>query len=155
MKFDAVPLHQIAVCHTDTPDRLVAKNRKDMITTIKVFTKYQEGLIGIEAYSHLMVIFWMDRVADLPLITHPRGDTTLDKVGAFALRGRNHPNSLGLAVVRLLSTEINEITVKGLDAFDGTPVLDIKPYDDYDVVQNPKVPEWFKQKSRTRNKNMV
>ena len=53
--------------------------------------------------------------------------------------------------VKLLSTESNEITVKGLDAFDGTPVLDIKPYDDYDVVQNPRVPEWFKQKSRTRN----
>ena len=155
MKLDTVSLNQIAVCHTDTPDRLVAKNRKDMITTIKVFDQYQEGLLGIEAYSHLMVIFWMDRATNLPLVTHPRGDITLDKVGAFALRGRNHPNSLGLAVVRLLSTEINEITVKGLDAFDGTPVLDIKPYDDYDVVQNPRVPEWFKQKSRARHQDKV
>ena len=151
MKSNAVSLRQIAVCHTDTPDAHVAKNRKDMITTIKVFAPYLEGLLGIEAYSHLMVIFWMDRATDLPLVTHPRGDTAFDKVGAFALRGRNHPNSLGLAVVKLLSTESNKITVKGLDAFDGTPVLDIKPYDDYDVVQNPRVPEWFKQKSRTRN----
>jgi tRNA-Thr(GGU) m(6)t(6)A37 methyltransferase TsaA len=151
MKTDHVPLRQIAVCRTETPDINVAKCRRDVITTIKVFAPYQEALLGIEAYSHLMVIFWMHQVADLPLVTHPRGDTALDKVGAFALRGRNHPNPLGLAVVQLLSTEINEITVKGLDAFDGTPVLDIKPYDDYDVVQNPRVPAWFKQKSRARN----
>ena len=151
MKTDHVPLRQIAVCRTETPDINVAKCRRDVITTIKVFAPYQEALLGIEAYSHLMVIFWMHQVADLPLVTHPRGDTALDKVGAFALRGRNHPNPLGLAVVQLLSAEINEITVKGLDAFDGTPVLDIKPYDDYDVVQNPRVPAWFKQKSRARN----
>jgi tRNA-Thr(GGU) m(6)t(6)A37 methyltransferase TsaA len=146
MKTDAVLLRPIAICRTETPDQNVAKSRRDMITTIQVFAPYRKGLLGIEDYSHLMVIFWMHRALDLPLVTHPRGDTALEKVGAFALRGRNHPNSLGLAVVQLLSNDTNEISVKGLDAFDGTPVLDIKPYDDYDVVENPRVPEWFKQK---------
>jgi tRNA-Thr(GGU) m(6)t(6)A37 methyltransferase TsaA len=148
MKTDTISLSQIAVCRTETADINVAKNRRNMLTTIEVFAPYRQGLLGIEAYSHLMIIFWMHRITDNTLVTHPRGDTALDKVGAFALRGRNHPNPLGLAVVQLLSVKTNEIIVKGLDAFDGTPVLDIKPYDDYDVVQNPTVPEWFRQKSR-------
>jgi len=149
MKIKAMPLKPIAICRTDTDDTEVPKNRRNMVTKLEILEPYSTGLLGIDAYSHLIIMFWMDRVIALPLVAHPRGDSAIDKAGAFATRGRNHPNPIGLAVTELLAVGESTITVKGLDAFDGTPVIDIKPYDHYDVVPNPKVPEWFKRKRRT------
>ena len=59
---------------------------------------------------------------------HPRGNTDWPKIGIFAQRGKNRPNRLGVTVCRLLSVDGTKLTVAGLDAIDGTPVLDIKPY---------------------------
>jgi tRNA (Thr-GGU) A37 N-methylase len=64
-------------------------------------------------------------------------------VGIFATRFPNRPNPIGVTVVEIVSVEKPLIRVKGLDAWTGTPVLDIKPYDYYDIVKNPKVPWWF------------
>ena len=83
------------------------------------------------------------------MLAHPRGDTTRPAQGVFAARGRNHPNSLGLAVVELLTVAGATLTVRKLDAFDGTPLLDIKPYDSYDVVAEPRVPAWWRSRALT------
>ncbi len=85
---------------------------------------------GIDAFSHLEIIFYMDRVLDEKAIAqhrHPRNNTDLPKVGTFAQRNKNRPNKLGLTTVKLLSRDGRQITVQGLDAIDGTPILDIKP----------------------------
>ncbi|MFZ8782963.1 MAG: TrmO family methyltransferase domain-containing protein [Desulfurococcaceae archaeon] len=68
------------------------------------------------------------------------------EVGVFATRSPNRPNPIGITVVELLFIEKPIIRVRGLDAWTGTPVLDIKPYDYYDVVKNPRVPWWFKER---------
>jgi len=90
-----------------------------------------ESLLGLEEFSHVVVLFYFHQVADNTVITgsrHPRGRTAWPKAGIFAQRGRNRPNKIGLTTCRLLGVEGTFITVANLDAIDGTPVLDIKPY---------------------------
>ena len=137
--------------HVRTPvaDDDIARKRRELISDIEIHPEYADGLTGLDAYSHIIVLFWMDR-ANPPqsLLCHPRGDESLPRCGVFAARGRNHPNGIGLAVCELLKLRDSRLTVTRLDAFDGTPVLDLKPYDDYDRVDAPRVPDWFKLRAR-------
>lgn len=89
-----------------------------------------EALAGLADFSHLEVLFYFHRVPDEKIETgarHPRGRTDWPLVGIFAQRGKNRPNRLGLCTCRILSVKELEVEVQGLDAIDGTPVLDLKP----------------------------
>ena len=89
-----------------------------------------EALEGIETFSHVEVIFFFDQVAEENIENgsrHPRNNPDWPKIGIFAQRGKNRLNRIGSTICRLLKHEGNTITVQGLDAIDGTPVLDIKP----------------------------
>jgi tRNA-Thr(GGU) m(6)t(6)A37 methyltransferase TsaA len=85
------------------------------------------GLQGLEPGQSLMVLFHLNRVRDFELLQHPRGDRERPKRGVFSLRSPRRPNPIGVTVVKLISIDGNLLTVRGLDAFDGTPVLDLKP----------------------------
>jgi len=90
-----------------------------------------ESLAGLDAFSHIEVVFVFDRVADSEVhlgSRHPRGRTDWPKIGIFAQRGKNRPNRVGITICRLLAVHELAVVVEGLDAIDGTPVLDIKPY---------------------------
>jgi tRNA (adenine37-N6)-methyltransferase len=144
-----IQLSSIGLCHTLIPNDEVPSKRKTMLSNLEIFDEFKAGLTGIEQYSHLIILFWMHQVT-LPteLLSYPRGDHSLPLTGTLASRGRNHPNPIGLAVVELLARSSNILKVRGLDAFDKTPILDIKPYDDYDLVSNPRVPDWFAKRAR-------
>lgn len=89
-----------------------------------------QALDGIEAFSHIEVIFFFDQVDPAKVVSgvrHPRNNPDWPRVGIFAQRGKNRPNRLGTTVCRLLRREGCRLVVAGLDALDGTPVLDIKP----------------------------
>ena len=89
------------------------------------------GLEGLEGFSHVLVITYLHRAAfdaERHLRRRPRGLQTLPLLGVFAQRGKDRPNPLGVTCVPLLSVEADRIRVKGLDAINGTPVLDIKPF---------------------------
>lgn len=89
-----------------------------------------DALAGLDAFSHAEVIFLFDRVTADEVefgARHPRGRTDWPKVGIFAQRGKNRPNRLGLCTCRIAGVEGTSLIVEGLDAVDGTPVLDIKP----------------------------
>ncbi|MBK8957171.1 MAG: tRNA (N6-threonylcarbamoyladenosine(37)-N6)-methyltransferase TrmO [Proteobacteria bacterium] len=145
-----IELQPIGVIHTDVPDDEVARRRRDMVSTIEVWPEFRDGLLGIDGYSHLFVLFALHRAnAPTRLTAHPRGDTSRPPQGVFAARGRNHPNGLGLAVVELLGVDGGRLTVRKLDAFDGTPLIDLKPYDSYDVVAAPRVPDWWRSRTLT------
>ncbi|MFC2002635.1 tRNA (N6-threonylcarbamoyladenosine(37)-N6)-methyltransferase TrmO [Chloroflexota bacterium] len=105
-----------------------------------------EALEGLEEFSHIIVLYWMHKVAatgELPAKVHPMGRQELPLVGLFASRSPRRPNPLGKATVRLLERRGNILKVKGLDAIDGTPVIDIKPYiPGYDSVASAKVASW-------------
>lgn len=90
-----------------------------------------EALFGLEDFSHLEVVFHFDRVPVEKIQSgarHPRNNADWPLVGIFAQRGKNRPNRLGLSRCRLLKVDGLDVHVQGLDAVDGTPVLDLKPY---------------------------
>ena len=90
-----------------------------------------EALLGLDAFSHVEVVFVFDRVDEEGAATgarHPRGNTAWPRVGIFAQRGKDRPNRLGLTVCRVLRVEGTVLHVAGLDAIDGSPVLDLKPW---------------------------
>jgi tRNA-Thr(GGU) m(6)t(6)A37 methyltransferase TsaA len=90
----------------------------------------EECLDGIENFSHAEIIFYFDQSADeknIPLSRHPRGNTNWPTIGVFAQRNKDRPNHIGLTVVRVVRRAGRSLFVEGLDALDGTPILDIKP----------------------------
>ena len=90
----------------------------------------QEAFDGIEAFSHVEVTFFFDRVLENRIergARHPRGNTAWPLVGIFAQRGKNRPNRLGVSIARLVSRQGRQIVLQGLDAINGSPVIDIKP----------------------------
>ena len=126
------------------------ENVKDrsLVSKITIRKGLTKALEGIEEFSHVFVLFYMHQVSTQDkkaLKVHPRGRIDLPLVGLFATRTPLRPNPVGLAVVELLKRKENVLVVQGLDAFDGTPVLDLKPYDNWDAVVNIHIPEWRKK----------
>lgn len=124
---------------------------KSLISQIVLNSELVEGLDGITGFSHLFVLFYLSQVKDeqrKTLKVHPRGRIDIPLTGVFAVRTMLRPNPIGLTLVELLKVDYNVLTVRGLDAFDGTPVLDVKPYDLWDIAENPKAPEWWRNLQR-------
>jgi tRNA-Thr(GGU) m(6)t(6)A37 methyltransferase TsaA len=105
-----------------------------------------EALAGLESFSHVEVITLLHRVDPEAVETgarHPRGNPDWPRVGIFAQRGKDRPNRLGSTVCRVLRVEGTVLHVAGLDAIDGTPVLDIKPWmDGFAPRGMRRQPEW-------------
>ncbi|MBI5052342.1 MAG: tRNA (N6-threonylcarbamoyladenosine(37)-N6)-methyltransferase TrmO [Chloroflexi bacterium] len=123
----------------------VDENWGNVISEIVVNESLADGLKGLDQFSHVIVIFWMHQSTFNPndLVRRPRGRDDMPMSGIFAQRAKHRPNPIGITPVELLKVEKNVITVKGLDAIDGTPVLDLKPYFPiFDRVDNTRVPEW-------------
>jgi len=121
---------------------------KSLISEIVLRKGLTKALDGIEGFSHMFVVFYMHQVrkeAMKMLKVHPRGRTDLPLLGVFATRTAFRPNPIGLTLVELLKREENVLIVRGLDAFDDTPVLDIKPYDHQDMATDVRVPKWRKK----------
>jgi len=101
------------------------------VAVIELDTRFApDALAGLEGFSHIEVVFHFDRVQPDAINTsarHPRNRSDWPLVGIFAQRGKARPNRIGVTMCRLLSVEGLRLKVRGLDAVDGTPVLDIKP----------------------------
>jgi len=112
---------------------------REEVVEIHVDKEYEEGLKSIEDFSHVIIIYHLHLAEfDGRLIRDWNGA----KVGVFATRSQFRPNPIGISVCELLKKEGNILYVKGLNAFDGTPVLDIKPYDAWDRIEKIRVPSW-------------
>jgi tRNA-Thr(GGU) m(6)t(6)A37 methyltransferase TsaA len=107
---------------------------EDMTSEIEILPEFAGGLYRIEECEELDVIFLFDRSSFYKMKVHPRHDPTQPEVGVFASRSPKRPNFLGLTRVKLLDHRENILVVKGLDAFNGTPVIDIKPAHPRDQV---------------------
>jgi len=119
---------------------------KSRISQIIIREELAEALEGVDGFSHLFVLFWLSQVSSKQrkmLKVHPRGRMDMPLVGVFASRTNLRPNPIGLTLVELLKVDGNTLTVRGLDAFDGTPILDIKPFDSWDTAEKARVPEWW------------
>lgn len=106
------------------------------------------GLIGLDQFSHVMIVFYLHESSfnlKTDLVRQPQGRHDMPMTGIFAQRAKHRPNPIGVTSVELLGVRGNVLIVKGLDAIDGTPVLDIKPYfPSYDRMEEVIVPDWVK-----------
>jgi tRNA-Thr(GGU) m(6)t(6)A37 methyltransferase TsaA len=110
-----------------------------------VYEPYAAGLAGLDAYSHIIVVWWMNEEHRVKVRVTPWGRTDMPQVGIFATRFPPRPNHIGVSVVKLLKVSNDVLSVKGLDAWPSSPVLDLKPYDYYDIVKSVRVSDWFRR----------
>jgi len=114
-----------------------------VVSEITVDENFTDALNSIEDYSHVIIVYWMDKVKNHVITHRPQGNPEVPIVGIFACRCTQRPNPIAVTTVKLLEREGNKIRVKGLDILDGTPIIDIKPYwPIYDNVRDGKVPDW-------------
>lgn len=132
------PIGLIYSSHIDaaaTPIQPIYAN--DCFGRAEILPEFAEGLADIEGFSHIYLIYHLDRAPAAQLRVKP----FLQDIerGIFATRAPCRPNPLGLSLVRLLRRESNVLHLAGIDLLDGTPLLDIKPYSPrYDAVENPR-----------------
>jgi tRNA (adenine37-N6)-methyltransferase len=127
---------------------LKARERRDaskIVSEIILDTELTEGLDNLNEFSYITIIYFMHKShKPAPLKIHPKIRKDPTPVGVFASRSPDRPNALGKTTVKLLERRENVLKVQGLDAIDGTPVLDIKPYiPGMDSVPDAKVPRWM------------
>ena len=148
-----IKFKSIGVVHTKGTDAEV-REKGDLEGELEIYREFEEGLQGIDGYSHLFVLVYFDRLRPEqigPLQVKPRGLVRrgfkleeLPLIGVFALDSPTRPNPIGLTLVRLIKREGNRLFVQGLDFFDGTPILDIKGYRPQYRTDNYVMPDWFR-----------
>jgi tRNA-Thr(GGU) m(6)t(6)A37 methyltransferase TsaA len=115
-------------------------------STIELEPALRPGLRGLEGFSHVVVVAFLHGACFDParhLVRRPRGLASMPELGIFAQRAKDRPNPLGVSCVPLVAVEAEGVRVRGLDAVDGTPVLDLKPYfPQFDAAGEPRVPAW-------------
>ena len=139
-------VHPIGTVHCAV-DEMSQGNWARVESEIRLDARYAPGLQGLEGFSHVLVLFFLDRAQDFDigkqLLRRPRGMEDLQELGVFAQRTKYRPNPIGVTAVRLLGIEGNVVRVQGLDALDGTPVLDLKPYmPPFDRMDDVAMPPW-------------
>ena len=111
--------------------------------------EFRAGLQGIEQFSHALIVTFLHEARFEPskhLIRRPRGLDSMPEVGIFAQRAKDRPNPLGITAVSIAGVESGVLVVRGLDAINGTPVVDVKPYyPAYDRKMDASVPEWVER----------
>jgi tRNA-Thr(GGU) m(6)t(6)A37 methyltransferase TsaA len=126
----AMRLRPIGRVHSPLRDRAEAPKQGDEgapEARVEIDSEFAAGLEGIGAGEELLVLTWLDRAGRDVLSVHPRGDLGRPPTGVFATRSPDRPNPIGLHRVRVLAAEGGRLRVAGLEAIDGTPVLDLKP----------------------------
>jgi len=98
----------------------------ETVSEIELLPEYEEGLYRIEWHAELDVLFHLDRSRDYEMVIRPRGDPSNPEVGVFGTRSPRRPNGIGVTRVKLIEHRGNKLLVKGLDAMNGSPIIDIK-----------------------------
>lgn len=122
---------------------------ENVISEIIIIPELTEALDNLDKFSHIIVLFWSYRPGkkSIPCKIHMQHNPGRPLVGLFATRSPDRPNPIAKTTVQLLELRENILKVKGLDAFYGTPVIDIKPFiPGYDSVEGTSVPEWVRKK---------
>lgn len=120
------------VAHVRSPRVNVEDDNWDSIVAEVVLEDWlePESLLGLDTFSHAEILYIFHRVEEHKIelaARHPRNNPACPKAGIFAQRGKNRPNRLGATIAEIVSVAGRTLTVRGLDAIDGTPVMDIKP----------------------------
>ena len=117
----------------------------DSISTITLKEEFRGGLTGLQEFSHAIILCYLDKACYKPekhLLRRPRNRADMPILGIFSQRTKDHPNQIGVTTAEILGVSDATLTVNGLDAIDGTPVLDIKPYFPAFDQREARTPEW-------------
>ena len=118
---------------------------------LTILEEYRNALLGLDGYSHILVLYWFDRndIAEKRRIlrVHPQGNQDNPLTGVFACRAPVRPNLIGLTLCKVLSVAEGRICVDKIDALDGSPIVDIKPYIPSidDTAEDIRLPDWLKR----------
>ena len=115
------------------------------VSNIMLEEEYHNGLKGLEEYSHAIILYYLDKaeyIREKHLQRHPQNRQDMPLVGIFSQRGKDRPNKIGMTSVEIVAVSDSTLTVRGLDAISGTPVLDIKPYYPVYDKKDATTPEW-------------
>ena len=120
-----------------------------IVARVTLAPEYARGLAGLESFSHALILTYLhqarfDRAQHL--VRRPQGRDDMPELGILSQRAKNRPNPIGVTAVEIVCVGEDYLEVKGLDAINGTPVLDIKPYfPQYDRIESPVVPGWVNE----------
>ena len=126
----------------------VDMNWGEVISEIVLEPEYAPGLLGLEDFSHLMVLTFLHEAEYKPekhLRRHPQERQDMPLLGIFAQRARHRPNRIGVTAVEIVEVTDSSVKVRALDAIDGTPVIDIKPYVPVYDKKDATIPEWMEK----------
>jgi tRNA (adenine37-N6)-methyltransferase len=150
-----ISLTPIGVVRTHATENEVRSEEREIEGELEIFEEFGPALEGIDGYSHLFVISYFDQLRDDqigPLQVRPRrlvrkglSLEDLPLLGVFALDSPTRPNPIGLSLVRLLGRAGTRLSVKGLDCFDGTPILDVKGYQPDYRPEEFSMPDWYQR----------
>lgn len=134
-------LKRIGVIHTDfkVPQGMPINvhDGRDARGEVHIYKRYAQGLKDLSGFERIWLLFWLDRAKPARMTVVPYMDKT--PRGVFATRSPSRPNPIGLSCVRLLSVKGNILKIAGVDMLDGTPLLDIKPYQPSDCFSGLKL----------------
>ena len=146
---------QVGVVRTKATDDEVKEMSGQMEATVEIFPEFQEALDGLDGFSHIFVLSYLHKLRPEqigPLKVRPRRflraglkPEEVPLVGVFSIESPTRPNPIGLSLVKLVRREGRMLHVEGLDVFNGTPVLDIKPYTETYMVEQYELAEWNRQ----------
>ncbi len=150
---EKIVLKPIGVVHTNGSDNHIKEGNREVEAVVEIFPEFEEALEGLDGYSHLLLLSYFhklrpDQIGFLkvkPKRATKRGFRLeeLPTLGVFALDSPTRPNPIGLTLVRLLKRHSGKLFVAGIDLFDGTLVIDIKPYQPDYQVNKYTIPEWY------------
>jgi tRNA-Thr(GGU) m(6)t(6)A37 methyltransferase TsaA len=121
---------------------------KEREAEIEIDARWEDALHRVEGFSHIWIIWWLDARNEPPdvLRVHPEGRAEMPLVGIFGTRSPRRPNPIAMTAVRLLERRGRRLLVRGLDAREGTPILDIKPYIRRgDMIPEARMPAWIEE----------
>ena len=130
-------------------------HNKDDDVRLEIYPEYQDGLLGIEQFSHILVMYWLhenDKTEEREILqVHPQHDRSNPLTGVFATHAPVRPNLIALTRCRLLSVTGNSLKIDQIDAFDGSPLIDIKAYfPDKEPLSDCRFPNWKKKAENKR-----
>jgi tRNA-Thr(GGU) m(6)t(6)A37 methyltransferase TsaA len=142
-------MHPVGLIHTPFTDKAstpIQPSRSQARGRVEVYPQYEQGLEGLEGFSHIVLLYVLHRSEGYSLMVKPFLDD--QQHGLFAIRHPCRPNPIGLSIVRLLKREGNWLEIEGVDMLDQTPLLDIKPYvPDFDQQSDVRT-GWYERRSK-------
>jgi tRNA-Thr(GGU) m(6)t(6)A37 methyltransferase TsaA len=153
-----IKFRPIGYVRTTATDEEIRDESHRVESVLEILPEFEDGLHGIDGFSHIIVMFYFHRlrpeqkgvlrVKPRRLLKFGLSLDELPELGVFSLDSPSRPNPIGLTIVRLLRREGRFLRVRGLDAFDGSPILDIKPYTPNRRIDEVKVPSWYERLTR-------